>query len=87
MGDEYLNTEEENDKYAKTYDINDFKIHPKYDQRQNFDIALVATNQTIEFNKLTKPICLPNKPVETDEPLSQRGGQSVRFSGKFNLFT
>ena len=76
-GDEYLNTPEPGDHYARTYGADAYKIHPKY-QSQNFDVALVATNQTIEFNKLTKPICMPESSEESGEKFWGRG---VRFTG------
>ena len=76
-GDEYLNTPEPGDHYARTYEADAYKIHPKYNS-QNFDVALVATNQTIEFNKLTKPICMPESSSESGQ---NRWGNAGRFNG------
>ena len=76
-GNEYLNTPEPGDHYARTYEADAFKMHPKYNS-QNFDVALVATNQTIEFNKLTKPICMPESSLESGQ---KRWGHGVRFTG------
>ena len=76
-GNEYLNTPEPGDHYARTYEADAFKMHPKYNS-QNFDVALVATNQTIKFNKLTKPICMPESSLESGQ---NRWGHGVKFTG------
>ena len=79
MGDDYLNTAgEETDMFAQTYDIGGFKKHPRYDYHQTFDIALVVTDRIIEYNNVTKPICLPKEPKENGDSES---GKLVWFTG------
>ena len=59
VGDQSLFTNENsNEDFRAIYHPDSYKIHPKYDQ-YDYDIALVATNATIVFNELTKPVCLP----------------------------
>ena len=62
VGDQSLFTNEQNEDFRAIYHPDSYKIHPKHDNYE-YDIALVATNSTIVFNELTKPVCLP----ETDK--------------------
>ena len=65
-GDESLNIDETSDIHSNIHDIGTIKIHPKYNNSIHFDVALVSTNSTINFNDLTMPLCVPqeNKPVK-----------------------
>ena len=79
MGDEYLNKEEKSDVHLAIHEIGTVKTHPKYNQGQHFDIALVATNLTIEFNELTKPVCIPQL-SEADKDHEQ--GNTATITGR-----
>ena len=77
LGDEYLNSPEESDVHSRVHEISSVRIHPKYNQGQHFDIALVSTNLSIEFNELTRPLCIPQQPKEKNE----EGGFTAYLTG------
>jgi len=51
----------------RTFDIESITVHPKYDAvTYDHDIALFKVKGKIEYNHVTKPICIPNQGQEFD---------------------
>ena len=53
---------ENDNKFAAIYHPDSVKIHPKAEN--GFDIALVALNETIQFNDQIHHVCLPENSVD-----------------------
>ena len=72
IGDQNLNDASDDGQLAKTYTVNTIIRHEKYRGEGVFyDVALIHTEEDIEFNRHTAPICMPtvaNSDVhQTDE--------------------
>lgn len=59
--------------------IEDFIVHPRYQEHAYFDVALIKLSSPIvTFTKFILPVCLPEKPVEN---LSERTGVTATIAG------
>ena len=59
IGDQNLNDASDDGQFVKTYTVNTIIRHEKYVGRGIFyDVALIHTEEDIEFNRHTAPICM-----------------------------
>lgn len=65
--------------FHQDYDINEIKVHPRYSSKvkQN-DIALLRLNQTVQYSRHIRPICLP---IDTNKRKINEEGTSLRVAG------
>lgn len=50
--------------------IKEFKIHGKYEGKNYFDVALILMEESVEFTRFVRPVCLPTVPVDDQNHLS-----------------
>lgn len=56
-------------KNLEHYDVAKIFIHPKYERKQKYDIALIKLSRDLKFGRSIRPICFPDfsfQPLETD---------------------
>ena len=73
VGDNVINETHDNE-HAKGYEIDHVLFHPSYEGNAYFDIAVIFTKETIEFNTkvvqtLLKYFELPNKRADSQNAL------------------
>ena len=80
LGDQVLNDDSNELDMARTYEINTVIGHPKYrGYGIKFDLALIFTKEPIQFNKRTKPICLPNQAYNLTDKYANQNAKIAGF--------
>ena len=77
VGDNLLN-ETHDDTFVQELNIESVDFHPNYDNKAYFDVAIITTQEIIDFNHKVQPICLPKKPVAY---VDNREGDLVTITG------
>ena len=81
VGDNLLNETYDNT-FSQELHIENVDFHPNYDNKAYFDVAIITTQEIIQFNVKVQPICLPEKPVAY---VDNREGDLVTITGKIYL--
>ena len=80
VGDNVINETHDNE-HAKGYDIDHVLFHPSYEGNAYFDIAVIFTKETIEFNpKVVQTLLTLNSLINEQTPRINEQGGKIFFS-------
>ena len=80
VGDNVINETHDNE-HAKGYDIDHVLFHPSYEGNAYFDVAVIFTKETIEFNpKVVQTLLTLNSLINEQTPRINEQGGKIFFS-------